>query len=153
MGMRLVEACGGDAYQPGFALHLGHGLAAVISEGGSEATGVRGEYFLGPAGEQVERLKQGVAAWNKWREHHPDKGINLCRANLSKAHLRGADLRDACLGWANLGGANLYRANLVKANLYKANLTDADLSEANLRGADLTDARGIEMGAARDKEG
>jgi hypothetical protein len=64
MGMRLVEACGRDAYQPGFALHLGHGLAAAISEGGTEATGVRGEYLLGSTG-YTRRRKMRVIRSNQ----------------------------------------------------------------------------------------
>jgi hypothetical protein len=67
--------------------------------------------------------KQGVEAWNKWREQHyeivPD--------------LTGADLRDA-----HLIDAHLFRANLSDANLMGANLSRVDFSSANLSGADLS---------------
>jgi hypothetical protein len=92
--------------------------------------------------ERVALLKQGVAAWNPWRNKNRDirpdlsganlRWVNLCgaephRADLSAADLRAADLRDA-----NLSGANLHRANLSEALLL-----GAFLSGANLRTADL----------------
>ena len=43
----------------------------------------------------VALLKQGVDAWNAWREENPD-----VRPDLSGAHLDGADLTGAHLGEA-----------------------------------------------------
>ena len=48
-----------------------------------------------PNAEHLKILKDGVAAWNKWREtaNHLDpnlSGADLTRANLSHANLRGA---------------------------------------------------------------
>jgi hypothetical protein len=37
--------------------------------------------------EQLEILKQGVEAWNKWREDNPEIKIDLSGANLSEADL------------------------------------------------------------------
>ena len=100
----------------------------------------------------VERLKKGIAAWNKWREGYsgwqrkPDlsetklKGINLRGANLSRTDLSRADLSEANLSKANLSNAYLIRANLSKANLSKANLSSTNLSGANLSGANLSEA-------------
>ena len=47
--------------------------------------------------EHLKILKQGVEAWNKWREKNPQ-----ITPDLSKADLYTADLT----------GANLYKANL-----------------------------------------
>jgi len=94
--------------------------------------------------EQVELIKQGVDAWNKWREKHSDtpdlSGAYLQRRNLRKANLRGGKLSGTYLRKANLMGANLSGANLRKANLIGANLMGANLSKANLSGAYLTEA-------------
>ncbi len=77
-------------------------------------------------------LKQGVEAWNKWRQKYPwiiphleEAGlrrVHLFRANFRKANLSRADLSAADLGEADLRGANLRGANLTGANLFKANL-------------------------------
>jgi uncharacterized protein YjbI with pentapeptide repeats len=102
--------------------------------------------------EHLEILKQGVDAWNKWREENLDIRPDLSEAYLSRADLRGAnltgaDLRNADLsravlvrahlGYADLRVAHLGAANLIKANLRETNLTGADLHGANLYGANL----------------
>ena len=56
---------------------------------------------------QIERLKQGVERWNKWRTEHPNEHIDLSGANLSGANLSGANLSWADLSWADLTGADL----------------------------------------------
>jgi uncharacterized protein YjbI with pentapeptide repeats len=106
--------------------------------------------------EHVALLKQGVAAWNKWRDENPDvrpdlgnadlRGMDLREANLGKADLRKAYLIEAWLPDANLSGADLRRAGLVEAWLPHANLSGADLTRAklawaNLTGADLSGAK------------
>jgi pentapeptide repeat protein len=78
--------------------------------------------------EQVEILKQGVQAWNKWRARNLGVQVDLFGAELS-----GADLREA-----NLSGADLRGADLWKADLWKADLSEADLSGASLMGASLS---------------
>jgi uncharacterized protein YjbI with pentapeptide repeats len=107
--------------------------------------------------EHVALLKQGVDAWNAWREKNPDirpdlsevdlrdaflLGANLSTANrLGAANLGEADLSGANLGWANLSTANrLGAANLGAANLGEADLSGANLGWANLRGANLSEA-------------
>jgi Pentapeptide repeats (8 copies) len=102
--------------------------------------------------EQYDILKQGVEAWNQWREEHPDvwldfsgaflfeadlRGANLSRVSLREADLEGADLEEANLKESDLGRANLSRANLSGANLSRANLSGANLSRADLKGANL----------------
>jgi uncharacterized protein YjbI with pentapeptide repeats len=113
-------------------------------------------------------LKEGVEAWNQWREAPPVStslaeaaltradlsGADLSYTYLRHADLAGADLRAAVLREAELSGARLSRADLTAADLTEgifdgadlslalfrgANLSDANLSMANLYGADLTD--------------
>ena len=55
--------------------------------------------------EHLAILKQGVAAWNAWREQNPDVG-----PDLDGADLQGEQLPGASLGWADLHGANLSSA-------------------------------------------
>ncbi len=110
--------------------------------------------------EQLERLKQGVPEWNKWRTEHRGERIDLSGAKLSEADLSWADLSwtdlrnadlsgcdlwhanvsEAALSKANLAKANLLSTNFAGANLSRANLSDANLSKADLSKADLTDA-------------
>jgi uncharacterized protein YjbI with pentapeptide repeats len=120
--------------------------------------------------QHLDLLKQGVDAWNRWREQHseiqPDlkeaklfsiglwgvnfKGVDLRGADLeetglSKADLRGADLRgthlsNAILWDTNLSQANLREAHLLKADLMGAKLMGADLSKADLRETNLNRA-------------
>jgi TIR domain/Pentapeptide repeats (8 copies) len=86
--------------------------------------------------EHVALLKQGVAAWNQWRD-------------LEAATLV-ADLREANLCGAHLSEANLRGAQLNGANLRGADLTGADLSEAGLRhtvfgSTTLTGVKGLNL--------
>jgi Pentapeptide repeats (8 copies) len=109
--------------------------------------------------EHVAILKQGVTAWNAWRDENPDvrpdlreadlreadlREANLSRADLAEAHLSGADLSGANLIWAHLSGADLSGAKLTgtfgEAYLRRANLSGADLSGADLSGANLSRA-------------
>jgi hypothetical protein len=101
--------------------------------------------------EHLELIKQGVDAWNRWREEHADTRPDLSEANLGEAELfgaylfdtdlTGADLSRANLSAANLSAANLSGANLTEANLFRADLVDTDLSRANLSEANLTYVR------------
>jgi uncharacterized protein YjbI with pentapeptide repeats len=95
--------------------------------------------------EHVALLKQGMAAWNEWREKNPDiranlSGADLLGADLRAANLSGADLLGADLHMAGLSGLNLSNANLSNANLSNANLSEANLSNANLSMATLDNA-------------
>jgi uncharacterized protein YjbI with pentapeptide repeats len=106
--------------------------------------------------EHSERLREGVFAWDEWRDSNPDlvpnlheadlSGADLNRANLKGADLSGANLRDADLWGADLSeasleGANLSEANLREAQLWGANLNRANLNRANLSVANLNIAR------------
>ena len=74
--------------------------------------------------------KQGVEAWNKWRNSNRDVKVDLRYANLYSADLISA----------NLNNANLYSADLISAKLNNVNLEDAYLTDADLNNANLTDA-------------
>jgi hypothetical protein len=84
-------------------------------------------------------LKNGVVAWNEWREQHPGVRPDLSDAQLLKADLIGANLSVADLLGADLLGADLRAANLGGANLSGANLSAAHLRGANLNGAQLSE--------------
>ncbi|NJO49562.1 MAG: hypothetical protein HC840_09060 [Leptolyngbyaceae cyanobacterium RM2_2_4] len=101
-------------------------------------------------------IDQGVEAWNRWREEHPEikpdlsraylfeaelSGFNFSDVNFSRVCLIGANLKRANLSSADLNGAYAGGANLSEANLKGANLSSANLSEANFTGADLTAAK------------
>ncbi len=85
--------------------------------------------------EHLDILKQGVKAWNQWRQEHPK-----IQPDLSRAHLQEADLPGANLTWVYLHGTNLVRSNLTGAQLIEAQLHDADLYGACLVAANLTGA-------------
>ena len=120
----------------------------------------------------IDKLYEGVEAWNEWRRANPSEkpmlvgedlsemdltGVNLSEADLTEAELFQADLSEANLkmavmtkadlAGANLTGAALYKADLGGACLIEVNLTGASLGAANLRGADLrgTKLRGVDF--------
>jgi uncharacterized protein YjbI with pentapeptide repeats len=104
--------------------------------------------------QHLDILKQGVNAWNQWRqehsEEHPDlaqadlSGVDLPHVNLSKVNLSGANLSGALLNFADLREADLSEANLrgayfKKVLFHKANLRDAYLRGAYFGEADLSE--------------
>ena len=105
--------------------------------------------------EHLAKLREGVDAWNAWRNQNPDIWPDLADANLGKADLVNADfgradLVNTDLGRADLRGANLGRANLGRADLSRANFGGANLGRANLGGANLVNAdlRRADLGEA-----
>lgn len=100
--------------------------------------------------EHLANLAKGVGAWNKWRQRHRYRyvdlrGADLCDAdlrgvNLSRTYLNPSDLIRANLSGANLTGTNLNHARLYSADVSGADLLSADLSHALLREADLSRA-------------
>ena len=103
--------------------------------------------------EHLEILKQGVEAWNRWRDENPKIRPNLIRAdlrdeNLSSLDLRNLDLRGTVFNNANLTGADLRNSYFNSADLTDATLTDANLLNTNFFATKLrdTDFAGAVMG-------
>jgi hypothetical protein len=95
--------------------------------------------------EHLAILRQGVEAWNRWREENPkirpDLQITgLAEADLRKVDFRNANLQRTELRGANLTGADLTGADLAEAGFITANLAGAVLDEANLKEAALIGA-------------
>lgn len=106
--------------------------------------------------EHLAKLKQGVEAWNLWRENHPEvipdlsvadlKGAKLTWWRVRVANLRGAIVvSDADLVGETPFGENRYdrevwETDLVGADFHKADLVGADLKRAILSKADLSAA-------------
>jgi uncharacterized protein YjbI with pentapeptide repeats len=115
----------------------------------------------------VEILNQGVEAWNRWREDHPDihpdlAGLNLREDDQGKGktsygppldpesgifmrefkgiNFSHANLRGALLYSIDFSGANFYRANLIEADLEWSLFYKADLSYTHLNDANLSEA-------------
>jgi hypothetical protein len=87
--------------------------------------------------EQLNILKQGVEAWNRWREKNPEVKPDFAEAELQDASLREANFVEADLSGVYLGGADLQNADLCKANLRHANFEGSNLSNAKLRRANF----------------
>jgi uncharacterized protein YjbI with pentapeptide repeats len=85
--------------------------------------------------QHLDKLREGVDAWNHWRQDYPHitpdlSGAELTGANLQRTNLTGANLRDASLLRADLREASFDGADLRGANLAEASLSDASFDEA-----------------------
>ena len=87
--------------------------------------------------EHLDILKQGVEAWNEWRESNP---------KITTRDLSGADLIEANLSGANLIGANLIEANLIEGEPHtgrtSAGRTSPEQTSAGRTSAGRTSAPG-----------
>ena len=95
--------------------------------------------------EHSDILKEGVDAWNRWREENLSTRPDLSSTSLSRQDLRGANfsrctLAEAHFNHSDLSGANLTKANLSRASMNKAQMGSAILVEAILEGANLAEA-------------
>ena len=94
--------------------------------------------------QQLELLRQGAEAWNRWRKKSPELRPDLSRADLSGTHLNGANLCKADLRGADFSGTHLLETNLSGANLSGANLIGARLFETVFGDTDLSDVHGLD---------
>ena len=100
--------------------------------------------------EHVSKVKEGAAAWNKWREEEPDVMPDLGWANLNGLNLDGAVFAKSALKLAFCKGSSLVGADFSEANMRGVNFEgcdlrgavfrDANLEGAHMLGADLTGA-------------
>jgi uncharacterized protein YjbI with pentapeptide repeats len=103
-----------------------------------------------PNQSHLEMVNQGVEAWNKWREEHPEiepdlSDVDFSNLKLNNANLSDTDLRRSNLKNADFRGANLVRADLRASNINQtsfnlAKLREANFSESYLRKSDLSEA-------------
>lgn len=82
--------------------------------------------------EQLEILKQGVKAWNRWREENFDEKIDLSAGDFKELDLREINLCGAFLNKVNFRRANLSRADISFANLKQAIFSESALRETNI---------------------
>ena len=94
--------------------------------------------------DHLNKLHEGVSAWNEWRKSKPNEVPDLIEANLS-----GLDLKNVDFSKARMLGVDLFKTDLTKANLSSAILSshhkkgilrETTLTEANMEGADLYEA-------------
>ena len=100
--------------------------------------------------DHVSKVKEGAAAWNRWREEEPDvmpdlgwaniNGLDLDGAVFTKSALKLAFCKGCSLVGADFSGANLRGINLEGCDLRGAVFRDANLEGAHMLGADLTGA-------------
>lgn len=107
--------------------------------------------------EHVNKIKDGVSSWNKWREENPDiepdlgwanlVSLDLSNVQLSNSNLKLAFCRDSNFTNADFSDANLYGTNFQNAALRDANFENANLEGAHITNADLTGAnlRGVNL--------
>lgn len=80
----------------------------------------------------LNKLGEGVRAWNQWREEHPE-----ILPDLRKADLYGATLTEIDFRRTNLDFADIHNANFCSVSLNSASLCQTNLSGARLRYACL----------------
>ena len=96
--------------------------------------------------EHVKILKEGVVAWNKWREGNPNTEPDLLDADIAGIDLPGVNLRRAQLSRAQMmfsdfSGADFRNAHLVETDLFDSVLDGVDFSGAFAVHVNLSDAK------------
>ncbi|MGX9728868.1 MAG: pentapeptide repeat-containing protein [Candidatus Electronema sp. VV] len=90
--------------------------------------------------EQVAILRQGVAAWNIWREENPDAKIDLSNKTLHRLpNLIGIDFCDA-----DLSGSFFYGTDFTNAIFERAFVTHATFHDTILTNTYWGDAQGLD---------
>jgi uncharacterized protein YjbI with pentapeptide repeats len=98
-----------------------------------------------PNQEHLEILKQGVEAWNKWREEHTEiqpliNGASLNGVDLSGIDLGRSQITNSFFGNTKFIGANFHGVVMHGSTVNNADLSEADLSEGNFSGVNFTQA-------------
>ncbi len=118
--------------------------------------------FIGDS-EHLEKLQEGVAAWNAWRQENPEikpdlggldltdpvfrgtplwindgQYIGISGIDLSHSLLRGANFSGALCRNANFSGSSFQDANFSEANFYNAIFSDVECQHANFSGSDCS---------------
>src|SRR5207302_5123177 len=78
----------------------------------------------------LNKLREGVKAWNQWREEEPESVPDLRKADLHGATFTGIDFGRTYLDGADLRNAKLCSVSLNSASLYQTNLSGAKLRHA-----------------------
>lgn len=81
----------------------------------------------------LEILKQGVEAWNRWRDSEPYLRPDLRGADLQGVETHGAFLAEADLSGVDFSGRDLSGAQLYYSDFGGAKFNGADLTKADLR--------------------
>ncbi len=102
--------------------------------------------------EHLEKLKEGVEAWNLWRMENRGLRPDLQGLNIWRPQLQGADLICIQMQGAKLSGAQLQEADLSYAQLQGAYLLEAQLQGANLSRAFFDNATSLNNVILADKE-
>jgi len=82
--------------------------------------------------EHLKILKQGVEAWNQWREKNSKITPDLSDAHLSGANLAGANLSGANLKETTLDGAILAGAIYDKKTMFPDTLNQEKLDKMEM---------------------
>jgi hypothetical protein len=100
--------------------------------------------------EHLAILKQGVTAWNSWRQDRPEIMPNLRSCDLQQANFQGADFTHTDFTEADISKSMFMSSDFSQANLTYTVLSHSDFREANFRQADLTaaNASGSKFGRA-----
>ena len=85
----------------------------------------------------VEKLKEGVPGWNRWRSAHPQLVPDLSRLAVSRKEFEGSSIWDSQSQRIDLSGIDLSGANMRLATFLEVNLKSATLERADLLGATL----------------
>src|SRR5687767_14485290 len=83
-------------------------------------------------------LRQGAAAWNRWRAEHPFSRVSLVRSDFESMDLKGVDLSGADLSLSSFKHATLTRANLADTLLAGTLFAESVMVGANLSGARIS---------------
>lgn len=86
---------------------------------------------------QLEILRQGVIAWNNWREANPTLSPDLSNTDFRGVNFCNINLHNCCLVYTNFSHAQLKSADFSNSNLEGSSFSYADLTGVNISGCNL----------------